>query len=88
MAKGASELILALDVLEKEKGIDKEVIFEAIETSLVSAYKTNYDKEENLGKMDLSHIFLGADGLDDKIIEEFFDCFCYILFSINIFIRN
>ncbi|MBR3646631.1 MAG: transcription termination/antitermination protein NusA [Lachnospiraceae bacterium] len=50
MAKssGNNELILALDVLEKEKGINKEVIFEAIETSLVGAYKTNYDKEENV----------------------------------------
>lgn len=48
MAKGSNELILALEVLEKEKGINKEVIFEAIETSLVGAYKTNYDKEENV----------------------------------------
>ena len=32
-----AEFIDALNQIEKEKGIDKEIIFEAIETSLVSA---------------------------------------------------
>ena len=32
-----SELIKALDALEKDKEINKEVIFEAIENSLVQA---------------------------------------------------
>lgn len=35
-------LITILDEIEKEKGIPKEVIMEAIETSLVSAYKKNF----------------------------------------------
>ena len=33
------ELILALEELEKEKGIKKEYILEAIEVALVTAYK-------------------------------------------------
>ena len=35
------ELILALEELEKEKGIKKEFLLEAIETALVTAYKRN-----------------------------------------------
>ncbi|MGN0382922.1 MAG: transcription termination factor NusA, partial [Eubacterium sp.] len=42
------ELIDALDVLEKEKEISKEVLFEAIENSLIAAYKNNFDKAENV----------------------------------------
>ncbi len=41
------ELILALDMLEKEKGIKKEVILEAIRVSLESAYKKNYTKDSD-----------------------------------------
>jgi N utilization substance protein A len=43
-----SELIKALDALEKDKEINKEVIFEAIENSLVQAYKNNYGKADNV----------------------------------------
>ena len=42
------ELILALDELEKEKGIKKSYIIEAIETALVTAYKRNFDSAENV----------------------------------------
>ncbi len=42
------ELMDALDVLEKEKDISKEVILEAIENSLLNAYKTNYGKNDNV----------------------------------------
>lgn len=38
-----SELIAALKMLEKERGIDLEVLFEAIEESLVAAYKREFD---------------------------------------------
>lgn len=40
------EFIQAVDLLEKEKGIDKEVLFEAIESALISAYKKNYGTTE------------------------------------------
>ena len=42
------ELILALEELEKEKGIKKEYLLEAIETALVTAYKRNFDAIENV----------------------------------------
>ncbi len=42
------ELIIALEELEKEKGIKKEYIIEAIETALVTAYKRNFDASENV----------------------------------------
>lgn len=42
------EVLEALEVLEKEKDISKEVMFEAIENSLVLAYKNNYDKADNV----------------------------------------
>ena len=39
----SKELIIAMDELEKEKGIKKEYMLESIETALVTAYKRNYD---------------------------------------------
>lgn len=42
------ELILALEQLEKEKGIKKEYLLESIETALVTAYKRNFDSQENV----------------------------------------
>ncbi len=42
------ELILALEDLEKEKGIKKEYLLESIETALVTAYKRNFDSLENV----------------------------------------
>jgi transcription termination/antitermination protein NusA len=38
-----AELIEALRLLEKERGIDAEILFEAIEEALVSAYKREFD---------------------------------------------
>lgn len=42
------ELITALELLEKEKGISKESLFEAIESNLVVAYKNNFNKADNV----------------------------------------
>ena len=44
----SAEFMEALEEIVKEKGIDKEVIFEAIETSLVSACKKNFGTSEKL----------------------------------------
>ena len=44
----SSELIIAMDELEKEKGIKKELLLEAIEQALVTAYKRNIDSAENV----------------------------------------
>jgi len=43
-----AELIDALNQIEREKGIDKEIIFEAIETSLVTACKKNFGTSQNI----------------------------------------
>lgn len=42
------EFIEALKLIEKEKGIDREIIFEAIEASLVSACKKNFGSGQNI----------------------------------------
>lgn len=44
----SAELIQALDQLEKEKGIDKNVLIEAIEAALISAYKRNFGSTQNV----------------------------------------
>ncbi|MCR5715529.1 MAG: transcription termination factor NusA [Lachnospiraceae bacterium] len=43
-----SELLQALDILEKEKGISKETLFEAIENSLLTACKNHFGKADNV----------------------------------------
>ncbi len=43
----ASELIEALEILEKEKDISKEAILRAIEEALVTAYKNQYTKKND-----------------------------------------
>lgn len=42
------ELIIAIEQLEEEKGIEKEYLIEAIETALVTAYKRNFDSADNV----------------------------------------
>ena len=44
----SKELIIAMDELEKENGIKKDYLLEAIETALVTAYKRNFDSAENV----------------------------------------
>ncbi len=42
------EFINAIDDLVREKGISKDVLIEAIESALVSAYKKNYGTAQNV----------------------------------------
>lgn len=42
------DFIEAIEQLEKEKGISKEILFEALEASLISAYKKNYGSAQNV----------------------------------------
>ncbi|MBR4982389.1 MAG: transcription termination/antitermination protein NusA [Lachnospiraceae bacterium] len=42
------ELLTALDMLEKEKEISKETLFEAIENSLITACKNHFGKADNI----------------------------------------
>ena len=46
--KGNPELIEALNAIEKEKDISKEILLEAIENSLVAACKNEYGKADNI----------------------------------------
>jgi N utilization substance protein A len=51
--KMSSELLDALTILEKEKGISKDIIIEAIEAALISAYKRNFNQAQNV-RVDLN----------------------------------
>ena len=42
------ELMEALDILEKEKEISKDTLFEAIENSLITACKNHFGKSDNI----------------------------------------
>lgn len=43
-----SEFMDALATIEKEKGIDKEIILEAIEQALITGYKRNFNSAQNV----------------------------------------
>ena len=69
------ELIAALDLLEKENGISKEVMFDAIEKSLMDEYKTQFNTVEN-GRVVLDrvtgdfHIYSDRKVVEQVIIPE------------------
>ncbi len=44
----SKEFLKALDNIVKEKGIDKEVVYEAMELALTSAYKKNFNSKTNV----------------------------------------
>ena len=55
----AQELFLAMNDLEKEKGINKEYLLDSIQTALITAYKRNFDADENVSiVIDLSLIHI------------------------------
>lgn len=43
-----AEFIDALEEIEKEKGISKEIIFDALESALISSYKKNFGSSQNV----------------------------------------
>lgn len=49
----SSDLLDALTALEKQKGISREVLLEAIEAALVTAYKRNFNQAQNV-RVDLN----------------------------------
>ena len=56
------ELIIALEELEKEKGIEKSYVLDSIEIALVTAYKRNFNSLENVKvdidrKSGMTHIY-------------------------------
>ncbi len=44
----SKELIMAIEELEKERGINKDYLLESLEAALVTAYKRNFDSAENV----------------------------------------
>ncbi|HHV27273.1 MAG TPA: transcription termination/antitermination protein NusA [Tissierellia bacterium] len=43
-----AEFIQALEEIEKEKGISKDIIFDALESALISGYKKNFGSSQNV----------------------------------------
>lgn len=72
------ELILAIEALEKENGIDKEIMFDAIEKSLMDEYKAEFDKADN-GRVVLDrrtgdfHIYSDRTVVEEVEVPEFLD---------------
>ena len=72
------ELILAIEALEKENGIDKEIMFDAIEKSLMDEYKAEFDRADN-GRVVLDrrtgdfHIYSDRTVVEEVEVPEFLD---------------
>lgn len=68
-----SDFMDALTTLEKEKGIKKEIIIEAIEAALISGYKRNFNQAQNV-RVDINR----ENGIirvfaRKQVVEEVFD---------------
>ncbi|MFR0823001.1 MAG: transcription termination factor NusA [Clostridia bacterium] len=67
----STELIVAMDELEKESGIQKEYLLESIETALVTAYKRNFDCDDENVKITMDketgeiHVYM-----QKEVVEE------------------
>ena len=73
-----SEFMIAINELVKEKGISKEVLIEAIESALVSAYKKNYGTSQNV-RVSIDRVSGDVDVLMRRdVVEEVWDEFTEI----------
>jgi transcription termination/antitermination protein NusA len=69
----SSELMDALNILETEKGISRDVLIDAIEAALISAYRRNFNQAQNV-RIDMNlekgtmRVFARKD-----VVEEVFD---------------
>lgn len=72
----SKELIIAMEDLEKEKGIKKEYLLESIESALVTAYKKNFDVVSDNVKITMNsetgeiHIYQEKDVVEEVEDEE------------------
>ncbi|WP_288528406.1 transcription termination factor NusA [uncultured Secundilactobacillus sp.] len=69
----SKELLGALDTLEREKGVKKDIVIEALEAALASAYKRNYNQAQNVevnfdDKKGDIHVYAVK-----KVVEEVYD---------------
>ncbi|MEG0277397.1 MAG: transcription termination factor NusA [Erysipelotrichales bacterium] len=77
----AKDFINAVEILEKERGIPKDVVVESLKEALEKAYKKNYDTEADveviidpeLGDIKLIEKKVVVDNLDDEEKEIFID---------------
>lgn len=63
-AKDSKIFLEALDELEREKGINKESVLEAVELAMLAAYKKNYGEDENV------EVVMDRDNGDIKVFVE------------------
>lgn len=71
------EFIEALEALEAEKEISKEILIEAIESALVAAYKKNYGTSQNVevtidqetGDISILHLMGVVEEVEDEMVE-------------------
>ena len=76
----SKEFIKAVDLIVKEKGIDRELVFEAMELALATAYKKNFGSKTNVrvdinrttGEIKVMSYYIVVDEIDegDTIIDE------------------
>ncbi|WP_042144760.1 transcription termination factor NusA [Paucisalibacillus sp. EB02] len=69
----SSQLFDAIENLGKEKGIDKEILIEALEAALISAYKKNFKSATNV-RVELDEVVGSMRVFSRKtVVEEVFD---------------
>ncbi|WP_422486801.1 transcription termination factor NusA [Gudongella sp. DL1XJH-153] len=69
------DFINALEEIEREKGISKDIIFDALESALISSYKKNFGSSQNvLVEMDRDtgevDVFATKDVVEDNAVED------------------
>ena len=69
------DFINALEEIEKEKGITKDIIFDALESALISSYKKNFGSSHNVFvEMDrltgAVEVYATKDIVEDNEIED------------------
>ena len=68
-----AEFINALNELEQEKGIEKEVLLDAIRTALVSAYKRDFGMSQN-ARVDIDDVTGVINVFAEKtVVDDVFD---------------
>ena len=64
-----TEFLQALDDIQREKGISKEAIFDAIERALQKSYEKNYDDNQNVS-VNIDHETGAIDVFSEKVVVE------------------
>lgn len=71
------EFIKALEEIEKDKGISREIIFDALEKALIKSYEKNFDDNENVvvkinhddGKISVLAVKEVVENLEDSVTQ-------------------